>query len=249
MYEREKEREIEYQFREITTEELVEIIKELMKQNYTKWVYASELGIELRKRKVVYKQKFSDLEEESELIKLRKEGLVLLITIRGENDEEEDKEEDFEKIRLDLLKKTMKDLMMLHNKEWLPTSMIGAELKKRYGLKLKKLFPSIEEITQGEIKMKEIEKQPYLNLTTEKLEKIIEEKPVNKFIIAEVKEFMEKTEPEEIPLSLIGSILQRKNPNWRKDYYISRSKNLKKLLMEIDELEVDEKAEMLRIEK
>ena len=180
-------------------DEKVELSLDFFKQNKIKYKRKETISYEIRKK-----------QEEEEKLKLESEIDTITKII--------------ESMLVDLISKTLEN--------YIPLSRIGIELNKiepnwREKTKIKHLKDLIE-IAEKKFKIEKRKKHYYISTTKkispEKIPKKKEPDSLEKFLINTITEHFTKNQRKSISIIHLGTLLHKKNPNWKKKYEVKQLK-------------------------
>ena len=179
-------------------DEKVELSVDFFKQNKINYQRKETISKELREK------------QEEEKIKLETE-IETITTI-------------IESILVDLISKT--------SKKYIPLSRIGIELNKiepnwKENTKIKHLKDLIG-MTEKKFKIK-VQKKHYYISTTKKVsigkkEKLKEPASLDKFLITTITEYFTYNQTKSVSILQLGTLLYKKNPDWKKKYEVKQLK-------------------------
>ncbi|MFX0171830.1 MAG: NYN domain-containing protein [Candidatus Hodarchaeota archaeon] len=170
--------------------------------------FFKQYKIKCERKKVISK----DLTKKQEEEKIKLETEIEKITSK------------IESILIDLISKT--------SKEYIPLSRIGIELNKiepnwKEKTKVKHLKDLIE-MAEEKFKIKTQKKHHYISTTkkisTKKRTKIKEPASLDRFLINTITEYITDSQTKSISIMQLGSLLYKKNPDWKKKYEVKQLK-------------------------
>ena len=152
--------------------------------------------------------------------------------LRGKQEKEKTKLETEIETITTIIESILVDLILKTSKEYIALSRIGIELNRiepnwKENTKIKHLKDLIG-MAEKKFKIKERNKHYYISTTKKvsngKKVKTIEPASLDKFLINTITEYFTDNQTKSISIIQLGTLLHKKNPNWREKYEVKQLK-------------------------